>query len=103
MFALEGSGIPDEREGAADGEGVMKGVIRLHFAERGFVAGGQTGEFIPGAMADSEDDDARGEPARVPPLGVGFGVEAEVHPKIDVGNDGAADLAVPRLGGANLF
>jgi hypothetical protein len=81
----------------------MEGVIRLHFAERGFVAGGYTGEFIPGAMADSEDDDARGEPASVPPLGVGFGVEAEVHPKIDVGNNGTPDLAVPRLGGANLF
>ena len=36
-------------------------------------------------------------------MGIGFGVEPEVHPEIDVGNDGAADLAASRLGGADLL
>ena len=103
MFPLKGLGVPDEREGAAGGEGVVEGVIRLYLPQGCLEAGGQAGELVPGAMADSEDDDARGKPASVPPLGIGFGVEAEVHPEIDVGNDGAADLVVPRLGGADLL
>ena len=49
-------------------------------------------------MADAEDDDAGGEPAGIPPLGVGFGVEAEVYPEINVGNDGAVNIAFPPLG-----
>ena len=49
-------------------------------------------------MADPEDDDAGGEPVGIPPLGVGFCVKAEVHPEIDVGNDGATNLAAAGLG-----
>ena len=103
VLALKGLGVPNEGEGAAGSKGGVEGVIRFDLAQRGLEAGGQAGEFIAGTVADAQDDDAGGEPAGVPPQGVGFGVEAEVHPKINVGNDGATDLAVPTLGGADFF
>ena len=81
----------------------MKRVVWFHFAERGFEAGGQAGELVPGTVADAEDDDAGREPVGIPPLGVGFGVEAEVYPEIDVGNDGATNLAVAGLGWADFL
>ena len=56
-----------------------------------------------GTVSDAEDDNAGGEPAGIPPQGVSFGVEAEVYPEINVGNDRAADLPVPPLGGTDLF
>jgi hypothetical protein len=103
VFALEGLGLADEGEGAAGGEGGVEGLIGFHLAERGFEAGGEAGELVAGAVPDAENDDARGKPAGIAPLGVGFGVEAEVHPEIDVGDDGAAEFAVPSLGRPDLF
>ena len=98
VFTLEGLGITDERERTAGGKGVMESLVGFHFAERGFEAGGQAGELVPGTVADAEDDDAGREPVGIPPMGVGFGVEAEVHPKIDVGNDGVTKFPVSSLG-----
>ena len=103
VLPLKGLGIANEREGAAGGEGLMKGVIRLDLPQGCFEASRQAGKFVPGPVADAEDDNAGREPGSVPPLGVGFGVEAEVYPEINVGNDGSADLTVPGLGGPNLF
>ena len=98
VFALKGLGVPDQGERAATGERGVQGVIRFNFPQGGPEAGGKAGELVPGAVANPEDDDAGWEPTGVPPLGIGFGVESEVHPEIDVGNDGPADLAVPALG-----
>ena len=88
----------------------MKGLIRFHFTQRGFEAGGQAGELVAGSVADSEDDDAGREPVGIPPLGVSFGVQAEVHPKINVRNDGPTEFAAPGLrwpdflkGGGKMF
>ena len=103
MFPLEGAGVADQGEGAAGGEGGVKGVVRLHLAERGFVAGRQAGELVVGTVSDAKDDDAGGKPTGIPPQGVGFSVEAQIHPEVDVGNDRTPDLAVPRLGGTGLF
>jgi len=81
----------------------VKRVVGLHFTERGFEAGGQAGELVAGAVADAEDDDTGGEPIGIPPVGVRFGIEAEVHPEIDVGNDGTTNLAVAGLGWADFL
>jgi hypothetical protein len=54
-------------------------------------------------VTDAEDNHAGGEPVGIAPLGVGFGIESEVHPKIDVGDDGTAEFAVPGLGRPDLF
>ena len=98
VLPLKGLGIANEREGAAGGEGLVKGVIRLDLPQGCFEASRQAGEFIAGTVADAEDDNAGREPGSVPPLGVGFGVEAEVYPEINVGNDGPANFAFPPLG-----
>ncbi len=103
VLSLKGLGVADEGEGAAGGEGLVKGMVGFHLAKRGFEAGGEAGELVTGAVADAEDDDAGGEPVRVAPLGVGFGIEAEVHPEINVGDDGAAEFPVPGLGRPDLF
>lgn len=103
VLALEGLGIADQGKGAAGGEGGVEGLIRFHFAQRGFEAGGKAGELVAGTVADSEDDDAGGEPVGIAPLGVSFGVEAEVHPEINVGDDGSAEFSVSRLGRPDLF
>jgi hypothetical protein len=54
-------------------------------------------------VTDAEDNNAGGKPVGIAPLGVGLGIEAEVHPEIDVGDDGAAEFAVPSLGWPDLF
>ena len=100
---MKGLAVTDERKGAAGGEGVVKGVVGFHLAERGFESGGQAGKFVAGTVTDAKDDDAGGEPVGVAPLGVGFGVEAKIHPEIDVGDDGAAKFALAIPGRPDLF
>lgn len=103
VLSLEGLGVAHEGKGAAGSEGLVKGMVGLHLTERSFEASGKAGELVTGAVADAEDDDAGGEPVGIAPLSVGFGVEAEIHPEIDVGNDGAPEFAVPSLGRPDLF
>ena len=103
VLSLEGLGVAYEGEGAAGGEGLVKGMVGFHFTQWGFEAGGKAGELITGAVADPEDDDPGGEPVGIAPLGVGFGIEAEVHPEINVGDDGAAEFSVPDLGRPDVF
>ena len=81
----------------------MEGLIRFHFAQWCFEAGGKAGELVPGTVADSENDDAGGKPVGIAPPGISFGVEAEVHPKIDVGDDWPAEFAAPGLGWPDLL
>lgn len=99
VFALKGAGIANKGEGAAGGEGLMKSLVRFDLAQGRFIASGQTGELVAGTVADAKNDNTGREPAGIPPLGIGFGVEAEVHPKINVRNNGTAQFPVPALRG----
>ncbi len=103
VFALKGLGVAEEGEGATGGEGVVEGVVGFHFTERGFEAGGQAGELVVAAVTDAEDDDAGGKPVGIPPLGVSFSVKAEIHPEIDVGNNGATKPTILDLGRPDLL
>jgi hypothetical protein len=53
--------------------------------------------FCRASVADSQDHYAGGKPTSIAPKGVGLGVEIQVHPKIDMGNDRIAKVV------SNLF
>ena len=43
-------------------------------------------------MPDSQNHHTGGEPTSIAPKGIGLGVQLEVHPKIDMGNDRIAEV-----------
>ena len=74
-----------------------------NFAERGSVSHGKAGEFTGATVAYAENDDAGGKPVCVAPKSVSFGVEIKVNPKIDVRNDGSAQIVRDLFEGRDFF
>ena len=74
-----------------------------NFAERGSVSNGKAGEFTGATVAYAENDDAGGKPVGVAPMGVSFGVEAEVNAKIDMRNNRSAQIVRDLFEGRDFF
>ena len=74
-----------------------------NFAERGSVSNGKAGEFTGATVAYAENDDAGGKPVGVAPKSVSFRVEIKVNPKIDVRNDGSAQIMRDLFEGRDFF
>ena len=103
VLPLESPGFLSERKGKTAGDFGKEVGIGFDLTERGLKAGGQAGQFAGATMAHAQNDDAGGEPVPVTPMGVGFGIEVEVHPEIDMGNDGATEILGTRLGSFYFF
>lgn len=102
VLALKATGFRGDGERATGGEGRKKLAIRLNGAKRGAKAERLAGQLGRTAVADPQNDDARGKPGRVAPERVSLGVVIEVHAKIDMRDDGKASRGRRFFDGRNL-
>ena len=103
VFALKSTGFLVDRKRAGSRKGGEKIAIGRDFPHCRTKSQRMTRNFCRAPMADSQNHHPSGKPASVAPKRVGLGVEIEVHPKVDMGNDRIAKVVSNLFNGRYFF